>query len=275
MPKVDLITTTFRNVDKLKICLTSITEKTKFVDYKWYVYANDPNDEVKQIIHNSMFVDDILFNDRIIPIFNDSNDGTFSTNNNDAAEEGDSEYILFMNDDVEPINDDWLFHMVNIMDSDAKVGAVGAMLLYPNKLIQHIGVMFDHRTNGLPFHIFYKQQLSEFAMHSRLYQAVTGACMLVRRKDFEGMGGFETAYKYGYEDTSFCLKLKHDLGKNSVYCAESRLIHHEGISGKFKNHPYLQENIKTFKTQWKKKIFNDHQFYLNNSDYMLYKRKSV
>ncbi|KKK76181.1 hypothetical protein LCGC14_2866220, partial [marine sediment metagenome] len=175
MPKIDIITTTYRNVDKLKICLNSVIEKTKFVNYKWYLWANDPDDEVKKVIHDAIHIDDILFTGRIDPTFNDNNDGSFSSNNNEAAKEGDGEYILFMNDDVEPINDSWLLSMTRILDSDPKVGAVGALLLYPNKLVQHCGVMFDQRTNGLPFHIHYRQPFSQFMQVNRYYHAVTAA----------------------------------------------------------------------------------------------------
>lgn len=273
MPKVDLITTTFRNVDKLKVCLTSIIEKTKFVDYKWYVWANDPNEEVKKAIHDSMYIDDILFNERVEPIFNDNNNGSFASNNNEAAEEGDSEYILFLNDDIEPLNDAWLLNMVNILDSDPKVGAVGALLLYPDKKVQHCGVMFDQRTNGLPFHIFYKQPLSKFMTAHRYYQSVTGACMLVRREDFEQLGGFDEGFIYGYEDVDLCLRIKHELGKNSIYCAGAQLIHHEGVSGTFKDHPHLKNNMKLFRSKWGSKIFNDHQFYLQDANFMVYKPK--
>lgn len=270
MAKIDIVTTTYRNVKKLKICIPSIIENTKYVDYKWYLWANDPNDEVKEAIHDSLFVDDIMFTHRVDVIYNDTNDGSFASNNNDAAKEGNGEYILFLNDDIEPLTDTWLYSMTSILDNDPKVGAVGAMLLYPNKLIQHVGVMFDPRTNGLPFHIFYQKPLNQFAMHNRYYQAVTGACLLVRRKDFEMLGGFNTEYFYGYEDIDLCLKLTHSLGKKIVYCASASLIHHEGISGSFKKHPKLQDNIKVFRKQWGNKIFNDHMFYLNNQGYMLY-----
>lgn len=273
MAKVDIVTTTYRNVDKLKICLSSITEKTKFVDYTWYVWANEPDDEVEQTIHDSMYIDDILFNEKIEPIFNDDNDGSFSSNNNEAAAEGDSEYILFLNDDIEPLNDEWLLNMTRILDTDPKVGAVGALLLYPNKLVQHCGVMFDQRTNGLPFHIHYKQAPTNFTAANRYYQSVTAACMLVRREDFEKLGGFDEAYIYGYEDVDLCLKLKHELNKNTVYCANAQLVHHEGISGTFKEHPHLKNNMKIFRERWSDKIFNDHQFYLQNQNYMAYKTR--
>jgi len=234
---VDIIITTYRNTEKLKVCLSSLLENTKYIDYKIYLWVNDPNEEVKSVIHDSIYVEDIMFTDKIIPIYNDSNDGSFSSNNNEAAQEGNSEYILFLNDDMEPINETWLSSMAAVLDNDVKVGAVGAMLLYPNKLIQHIGVMFDPRTNGLPFHIHYQMTLNQFAMHNRYYQAVTGACLLVRRADFEKLGGFDERYYYGYEDIDMCLRLTNSLGKKIVYCAAAQLIHHEGISGTFKKHP--------------------------------------
>ena len=110
---------------------------------------------------------------------------------------------------------------------------------------------------------------------NRYYQAVTAACMLVRREDFEKLGGFDKNYVYGFEDTDLCLRLKQELGKSSVYCAQAQLIHHEGISGKFKEHPNLQENIKIFREKWGTKIFNDHQFYLQNPNFMIYKNKII
>jgi len=270
MSKVDIVTTTYRNTEKLKICISSVLEKTNHVDYKWYLWCNDPNDDVKEVVHSSLFIDDIMFTDRVIPIYNDNNDGSFSSNNNEAASEGNSEYILFMNDDIEPLNDEWLVNMINILDIDQTIGAVGAMLLYPNKLIQHVGVMFDERTNGLPYHIFYQKPPTDFVIKNRYYQAVTAACMLVRRSDFESLGGFDEEYFYGYEDIDLCLKLTHMLNRKIVYCAGARLIHHEGISGTFKKHPRLKDNIKKFRNTWKKKIFNDHSFYLSNPNFMIY-----
>ena len=272
---IDIITTTFRNTEKLKLCLKTVVERTKYVDYKWYVWVNEPNDEMKQIIHDAMYIDGILFNDHIEPIFNDDNTGSFSSNNNSAVKEGKGDYILFLNDDIEPLNENWLVSMQNILDTDSKVGAVGALLLYPNKLVQHCGVMFDPRTNGLPYHIMYKQQPTTFVQANRYYQAVTAACMLVRRVDFEALGGFDEKYFYGYEDVDLCLKLKHNLAKSVVYCANAQLIHHEGISGSFKQHPKLQDNIKVFKEAWQGKIFNDHQFYIQNPNFMTYKIKVV
>jgi GT2 family glycosyltransferase len=272
---VDIITTTFRNTDKLKICLNSVTEKTKFVDYKWYLWANDPNKEVKQIIHDSMFIDNILFNDRIEPIFNDNNDGSFSSNNNEAALEGNSEYILFLNDDIEPLNDAWLLNMTQVMDKNPKIGIVGALLLYPDKkTIQHCGVFFSNKTNSLPYHMMYRQNLSSvgnFVKVPRYYQAVTGACMLVRRDSFESVGGFSEDFFYMYEDIGLCLDIKNKLNQTCLFNPNAVLIHHEGISKDGKQNPKFSKNIETFREKYTGLYYNDLELYLSNNRFMEYK----
>lgn len=277
--KVDIVTTTFRNTEKLKICIPSILDNTKYIDYKWYIWANDPNDEVKKIIHENIFEDDILFTDKIIPIYNDNNDGSFSSNNNEAAAEGNSEYILFLNDDTVAIKEDWLLQMASILDNDDKVGVVGALLLYPDKkTVQHCGVFFSSRTNNLPFHMHYRRSINEvgrFISAPRYYQAVTGACMLVRRDDFSHIGGFSEDFYYGFEDVALCLDIKHKLNKRVVYCPFAQLIHDEGISNfcNKKNHPSLQKNINALRKGYSDKYFNDYEFYINDPKFMIYRIK--
>jgi GT2 family glycosyltransferase len=277
MTNIDVVTTTYRNTEKLKICLSTVLDRTSHVEYKWHLWANDPNDEVKSIIHDSIFADDIMFTDRIEPIFNDTNSGSFSSNNNEAAAEGSADYILFLNDDIEPVNDTWLLNMMSVLDNDPNVGAVGALLVYPDrKTIQHCGVIFSPKTNNLPFHVMYRQSVDKvysFISVPRYYQCVTAACMLVRRKDFEAVGGFEESYYYMYEDVDLCLKLKEQLNKRCVYSPGAQLIHHEGISGTFKNHPKLNENIGIFRKRWTGKYLNDLEFYLGDPRFMLYKPK--
>lgn len=273
---IDICITTYRNVAKLKLCLQKIIEKTKYVDFKVYVLANDPNDEVKRAIDDSMYEGNILFTDRIEPIYNDTNSGSFASNNNELAKEGKGDYILFLNDDIEPINDAWLYSMQNILETDPKVGAVGALLLYPSGLIQHCGVFFSHKTNNLPFHIHYRQpvdKVREFISVPRYYQAVTGACLLIRRADFETLGGFNEEYFYGFEDVDLCLKLGRQLHKQCVYTPNAQLIHHEGISGSFKEHPKLQNNISVFRSKWQGQYMDDLDFYLSNPKHMIYRVK--
>lgn len=278
--QVSILTTTYRSYDKLQKCLNSVMEHTKYVDYKHILLANDPDDRIKQIIHDSVYLDGWLFNDRIDVIYNDNNAGSFSSNNNDLAQEAQGKYLLMLNDDCFPTaeNENWLYSMTQVLEADETVGAVGALLLYPNKTIQHCGVFFSQRTNNLPFHLHYKQPISKvagFVSQYRYYQAVTAACMLVRREEFLALGGFSSDYYYGFEDTAFCLSLRHKLNKTCVYCPEACLIHDEGISGTFKQHPKLQDNIAAFRKDWDGKYFHDELFYLTTPSHMIYKKKAA
>ncbi|MFA5023423.1 MAG: glycosyltransferase family 2 protein [Patescibacteria group bacterium] len=273
---IDIVITTYRNCDKLKLCLSSIIEKTKRVDYHIYLLANDPNEEVNNVIYDSMYIDDILFTDRIEVTSKEKNDGSFASNNNEASLLGSGDYIMFLNDDTIPVNDNWLYNMQTILDTDTNAGIVGSLLLYPDKKIQHCGVFFSHKTNNLPYHMCYRQpydSVKPFISVPRYYQAVTGACMLLRRKDFEDVGRFCEDYFYQYEDIDLCLKMKSMLKKNCVYCPDSILIHDEGISKDGKNNPKFSENINLFKNIWSGKYFNDLEFYQNNPNHMIYKYK--
>lgn len=278
--QVSILTTTYRSYDKLQKCLNSVMEHTKFVDYKHIVMTNEPDDRVKQILTDAQYLDGWCFNDRIEPWYNDTNTGSFSSNNNELAQEAQGKYLCLLNDDCFPTaeNEGWLYNMTQVLETDETVGAVGALLLYPNKTIQHCGVFFSQRTNNLPFHLHYKQpadKLTAFVAQYRYYQAVTAACMLVRREEFLALGGFSCDYFYGFEDVDLCLSLRSKLNKTCVYCPEAQLIHDEGISGTFKQHPKLQDNIAAFRRNCDGKYFNDELFYLSNPAHMIYKKKAA
>jgi GT2 family glycosyltransferase len=252
-------------------------EHTKYVDYKLLLMANEPDEQTKKIMQEAQCLDGWLFNDRIDAWYNDTNTGSFSSNNNELAQEAQGKYLCFLNDDCYPIaeNENWLYSMVQVLETDETVGAVGALLLYPNKTIQHCGVFFSQRTNNLPFHLHYKQPIDKvagFIGQYRYYQAITAACMLVRRDDFLALGGFDEGYFYMYEDIDLCLKFKTQLNKRCIYCPEAVLVHNEGISGTNKN-PKIEHNIRLFKDKWGGKYFDDLMFYQTVNNYMVYKKK--
>lgn len=274
MAEIDILTPTYRNHQKLSIYLRTLVERTKYVDYKLHLLANDPNEEIKKTIQDAIFLDEIPFTDRINPIFSDDNDGNFSSYNNYLAQQGTAPYILLANDDIEPLHDTWLLNMKQILDKDPKLGAVGALLLYPGReKIQHCGVFFSRKTNNLPFHMFYKQpvkKVGSFISVPRIYQAVTGACMLVRREDFENLGGLNEDYNWGFEDVDLCLRIKKRFGRKSLYTPQTQLIHHEGISGTFKEHPHLKNNIEVFRKECDGLWQDDYDFYLGVKNFMIY-----
>jgi GT2 family glycosyltransferase len=152
--------------------------------------------------------------------------------NNLGARLSNEEYLLFMNNDVIVSDSAWARSMLNECLADEMVGAVGCKLLYPNGTVQHAGVVLgvggvaDHAFRGIagdaPGYVMR-------AMVARRVSAVTAACMLVRRRAFEAVGGFDAALAVAFNDVDLCLKLG-QLGWKIVYAAEAVAEHHESYS---------------------------------------------
>ena len=126
----------------------------------------------------------------------------FSKLNNYAVEKAKGNYLLFLNNDTEIKTCDWLEAMVEQVQRE-KIGAVGALLLYPDNTIQHAGVVLgirsvaDHSHRGFsPTDAGYKGQI----ISVNNYSAVTGACLMCRREVFEKVGGFDEELAVAFND---------------------------------------------------------------------------
>jgi GT2 family glycosyltransferase len=112
----------------------------------------------------------------------------FAKGCNQGAHVASGNYLLFLNNDTEP-QAGWLEPLVNVLERDPSVAAVGSRLLFPDGTIQHAGVLIlDDRKLPDPLvarHIYYghASDMAE-ANQAKVYQALTGACILVRREAF-------------------------------------------------------------------------------------------
>jgi GT2 family glycosyltransferase len=151
----------------------------------------------------------------------------FATSCNDGAAAASGCYIVFLNNDTVG-RSGWLNQLADYADAHPTAGAVGAKLLYPNETIQHVGIVIcsDH----LPRHVYRGFDADHPAVtRSRRFQAVTAACVLVRRDAFEEVGSFDEAFANGFEDVDLCLRLaatQHEIH----YCADSVLVHLEAAT---------------------------------------------
>lgn len=151
----------------------------------------------------------------------------FATACNDGAMVANGDYLVFLNNDTLPLRG-WLDALVRYADRQAKAAIIGSKLLFLNDTVQHAGVVFVD--GGWPIHLHYGLPASHPAVNtSRRLQAVTGACMFVRRDVFEELGGFDTAYLNAYEDIDFCLR-GGQLGHEVHYCHDSVVYHFESLT---------------------------------------------
>jgi ADP-heptose:LPS heptosyltransferase/GT2 family glycosyltransferase len=148
--------------------------------------------------------------------------------NNIAAVEASGSLLLFLNDDIEITQPDWLETLVAIAQRP-DVGVVGPRLLYPDGKVQHAGMFLSKL--GLARHAFRFSAADDpgyfdLAVTQRNVIAVTGACMMMRREVFDQLGGFDESHAVINNDLDFCLK-SHAAGLWNVFTPFATLTHHE------------------------------------------------
>lgn len=167
--------------------------------------------------------------------------GTFAENCNQGAVNATGDILIFLNDDTEP-QDGWLLPLIDPIIRDHTVGITGSKLVYPDGTIQHAGVYLTMENDLLT------ARNVCWNAASGVVSAVTGACMAIRHDLFDALGGFDVAYRNGYEDIDLCLKAAHAPAQ-IVYVAESVVIHHESQSGpaRWAN---VSDNIRLLQQRW-------------------------
>jgi GT2 family glycosyltransferase len=217
--KISIIIPVRDRVDLLARCLDSLTSKTSYAPYEIVVVDNDSQSE-EACAYFSHFKHRLL---RYSGPFN------FSAINNFAVEQTDSPWLLFLNNDTEVIEGDWLTMMAEHVQRP-EVGAVGPRLLYPDNTVQHAGIVVgvggiaEHAFRGLPAEA---PGVCRQLQTTRNYSAVTGACLLTRREVFDEVGGFdEERLPVTFSDVDLCLKMRR-AGYRVIYTPFAQLYHHE------------------------------------------------
>jgi GT2 family glycosyltransferase len=224
-PRVSIIIPSKDNAATLKICIDSIVEYTDNIQYEIIIADNGSSHETtKQYLKSLSGIENIKITYLPGP-FN------FSKINNDARKFAVGDVLVFLNDDTKIISRDWLVEMVSLAQRP-EVGAVGALLLYPDGSVQHAGVLLG--VGGPADHAFrYVSGDSggylDLLRCRREVTAVTGACLAVSAKHFDTVGGFDEKLLVTCNDVDLCLRLR-AAGLINVWTPWSRLEHWESMS---------------------------------------------
>ena len=229
---VSIIIPSKDNPEILKVCLESIKKYTKHTKYEIVVIDNGSNEdnrnEYKKLI--AEFGENASYTYERF-------DFNFSKMCNIGAKKATGNMLLFLNDDIEIIGQDyedtdWL----SVLAGQAKqesTGAVGAKLLYPNSsYIQHVGVI--NYESSCFAHLYAKAVDDENIKAHRNYAdydclCVTGACFMLEKAKFDKAGGFDEAFEVTHNDVDICLTL-YEQGYYNVLRNDVVLFHHESFS---------------------------------------------
>jgi ADP-heptose:LPS heptosyltransferase/GT2 family glycosyltransferase len=217
--RVSIIIPTCAADERVKTCIDSLRARTAYEDYEILVIENIPADrrECKGWLR-----------ERVDALMHAEGAFNWSRYNNQAARRARGKYLLFLNDDVEIIEPHWLEALLE-QAQRPEVGVVGARLLYPDRSVQHGGVMLDRLGRGRhAFRHLVDADPGYFGMASvvRNVMSVTGACLLTRRDTFDALGQFDPAHVVINNDLDYCLRSR-ERGLLNVYTPHARLVHHE------------------------------------------------
>jgi GT2 family glycosyltransferase len=166
-----------------------------------------------------------------VKVITDSGPFNWARLSNAGARLATGKVLLFLNNDIEAFRPGWISTLVaDVLRED--VGVVGARLLYPDRRVQHCGMVVG--LNGAAGHPLVGLPESEpgylgMARLRRECSAVTGACLATRREVFEQLGGFDESLGVDLNDVDFCLR-SGAAGYRVLYAPEAELIHHESPS---------------------------------------------
>ena len=215
-PPVSIVIPT-DSLEHAQICLANIPKATNYPDFEIVLVANSAliarlnqggeNSRMRFIAYDKPF--------------------NFSDKCNLGADAASGERLIFFNDDVEPLQADWIQNLIEPLEN-AEVGAVAPKMLYVTGKIQHAGLVTGVRgLIGTAFH----QRAADSTEHFNLAQALrdvsalSAACLAMRRADFVRLGGFDaTNTPIAHSDLDLCFKVR-EAGLRCVYTPFASLQH--------------------------------------------------
>ncbi|MBH0206595.1 MAG: glycosyltransferase [Nitrospira sp.] len=200
------------NVESTRQCLTALSEIPQDIEYEVIVVDNHSTDGTPEFLASLGGDVQIIRNRENLGLAKACNQG---------AQAARGTYLVFLSNEIIP-QDGWLRALVGEVETHPEVGAVGSKLLYSDGTVQHAGVVFS-RSELSPYRMYHHAASDLPGVNVRReFQAVAGACLLIRRTLFEELGRFDEGFQDGFEDVDLCLKVR-EKGYRVVYQPRSVL----------------------------------------------------
>jgi len=254
--KVSIIIPIFNNLDYTKKCLNALKSNTRenYLE-DIIIIDNKSSDGSEDYISRTNWV-------RLLS--NDKNEG-FAKACNRGAKNATGKIFIFLNNDTE-VQRGWVEPLIDALE-DEEVAISGPRLLFPNGLIQNAGVIIS--SDHIPRHIYVGEDSNKpYVNKKREFNAVTGACLAIKKNIFDDIGGFDEEFINGMEDIDLCLKVR-KMGKKILYCPKSVVIHRESMSpGRSK---FNKQNNELYLKRWSNIEPDEQTYYKEDGRNILYR----
>lgn len=264
-PLISVIIPNKDHIDDLEKCITSLEERNTYKNFEIIIVENNSEEKETFSYYQELEKD----NSKVKVVFWEGKEFNYSAINNFGVEQASGEYLLFLNNDTEIVNMGCIEELLGYCQR-SDVGAVGARMYYEDGTIQHAGVIIG--LGGVAGHAFSKASHEDPGYFGRIiiaqnYNAVTAACMLIKKSVFYEVGGFDEKFAVAFNDVDLCLRIR-KAGYLIVYNPYAELNHYESKSRGYEDTPEkmkrFNSEISRFERRWKKILNNGDPYYNPN-----------
>ncbi|MBO5565327.1 MAG: glycosyltransferase family 2 protein [Lachnospiraceae bacterium] len=279
-PLISIVIPNRDHEEDLRRCQTSIFDKSTYENYEIVIAENGSTEEAVKKYYEELQAGPLRERIRIVHC-DPGESFNYARICNEGVRAATGEYILLLNNDTQVISVNWMEELL-MYAQRPDVGAVGGKLYYPDKTIQHAGIVVGlgaHRTAG---HTHYKQRRENLGYMGRLcyaqnVSAVTGACLMVKKEVYDRVGGLDESFAVSLNDVDLCLKIREE-GLLNVFTPFAELYHYESASrgADLEGEKAARYNAESehFREKWKDFLAKGDPYYnpnftLDRSDYSL------
>ena len=238
-PKVSILIPNKDYIGTLKVCLKSL-KKTTYKNYEIIIIENNSTEK-----ETFEYYEKIDGKDNIKVVYYPEKAFNYSAIINFGVRNSTGDYVIQLNNDTELLTPEWLQEMLGFAQRE-DVGAVGVKMYYPDKTIQHAGIIVGiggvagHLFKNIPYNMH--GYFSKDAMIQNL-SAVTAACIMTPRSIYDDVGFMDEKFQVAFNDVDFCLKIR-KLGKLIVYNPYVEFLHYESKSRGYEDTVEKQQRFK-------------------------------
>ena len=226
-PLISILIPNMDHINDLRKCLDSIRTKSTWINWEAVIIENNSRETETFIYYKELERDPRI---RVIR-YGEGKEFNYSAINNFGAKEARGDYLLLLNNDIEIITPDWMEQM--LMFAQRKdVGAVGAMLYYPDDTVQHAGVIIGVGGVAGHSHKYFPRGSGGYVSRMTIaqnYSAVTAACMMMSKAVWDQVGGLDENYAVAFNDVDLCMRIR-EAGYLIVWTPYAEMYHYESKS---------------------------------------------